>query len=123
MSSPYIFFEAEDGIRDVAVTGVQTCALPIYRLARDHAAHREVLARVAEERDHLELRQPLVVVHEHRRGGAAPPLEVALDLPLQPVRPLGHPRLGIERALAGLAARIADQAGAAADQHDGAVAR
>src|SRR2546429_1773664 len=24
-----IFFQAEDGIRDVAVTGVQTCALPI----------------------------------------------------------------------------------------------
>src|SRR2546422_8069261 len=24
------FFKAEDGIRDVAVTGVQTCALPIY---------------------------------------------------------------------------------------------
>ena len=23
------FFQAEDGIRDVAVTGVQTCALPI----------------------------------------------------------------------------------------------
>src|SRR2546429_7399518 len=25
------FFQAEDGIRDVAVTGVQTCALPILR--------------------------------------------------------------------------------------------
>src|SRR6266436_2917357 len=24
------FFQAEDGIRDVAVTGVQTCALPIF---------------------------------------------------------------------------------------------
>src|SRR2546422_314069 len=24
------FFQAEDGIRDVAVTGVQTCALPIW---------------------------------------------------------------------------------------------
>src|SRR2546422_4118767 len=28
------FFQAEDGIRDVAVTGVQTCALPILRLER-----------------------------------------------------------------------------------------
>src|SRR2546429_8491802 len=27
----YFFFQAEDGIRDVAVTGVQTCALPIFR--------------------------------------------------------------------------------------------
>src|SRR5205823_8237266 len=25
------FFQAEDGIRDKLVTGVQTCALPIYR--------------------------------------------------------------------------------------------
>src|SRR6266436_9972475 len=25
------FFQAEDGIRDVAVTGVQTCALPIFQ--------------------------------------------------------------------------------------------
>src|SRR5687768_18289802 len=35
----FFFFQAEDGIRDVAVTGVQTCALPIWwpdspRLAR-----------------------------------------------------------------------------------------
>src|SRR2546422_8561515 len=29
----FFFFQAEDGIRDVAVTGVQTCALPIYKKA------------------------------------------------------------------------------------------
>src|SRR5256884_280307 len=28
-ASLFFFFQAEDGIRDVAVTGVQTCALPI----------------------------------------------------------------------------------------------
>jgi len=28
----YFFFQAEDGIRDVALTGVQTCALPICAL-------------------------------------------------------------------------------------------
>src|SRR2546430_3066383 len=27
---PFFFFQAEDGIRDLTVTGVQTCALPIY---------------------------------------------------------------------------------------------
>src|SRR5207302_7730491 len=27
----FFFFQAEDGIRDFHVTGVQTCALPIYR--------------------------------------------------------------------------------------------
>ena len=26
----YFFFQAEDGIRDWSVTGVQTCALPIF---------------------------------------------------------------------------------------------
>src|SRR5437763_10586410 len=26
----FIFFQAEDGIRDTSVTGVQTCALPIF---------------------------------------------------------------------------------------------
>src|SRR2546422_1721375 len=30
----FFFFQAEDGIRDVAVTGVQTCALPIFRFSR-----------------------------------------------------------------------------------------
>src|SRR5207245_3450968 len=29
-SSCGFFFQAEDGIRDATVTGVQTCALPIY---------------------------------------------------------------------------------------------
>src|SRR5206468_3401225 len=28
----FFFFQAEDGIRDLIVTGVQTCALPIYVL-------------------------------------------------------------------------------------------
>src|SRR6266487_2936683 len=28
----FFFFQAEDGIRDGRVTGVQTCALPIYQL-------------------------------------------------------------------------------------------
>src|SRR5216684_7631825 len=39
------FFQAEDGIRDVAVTGVQTCALPIsilhsYRAFGEQAVER-----------------------------------------------------------------------------------
>src|SRR6266576_3442009 len=28
------FFQAEDGIRDLYVTGVQTCALPIFEVSR-----------------------------------------------------------------------------------------
>src|SRR2546422_4711766 len=34
----FFFFQAEDGIRDVAVTGVQTCALPISREAESTVA-------------------------------------------------------------------------------------
>src|SRR5207247_6391776 len=37
-SSRCFFFQAEDGIRDPLVTGVQTCALPI--LGQGCAAHR-----------------------------------------------------------------------------------
>src|SRR3712207_7657725 len=30
----FFFFQAEDGIRDIGVTGVQTCALPIFAVQR-----------------------------------------------------------------------------------------
>src|SRR5690349_16284775 len=33
-----VFFQAGDGIRDLYVTGVQTCALPIFQLAEDDPA-------------------------------------------------------------------------------------
>src|SRR5437879_9822801 len=41
------FFQAEDGIRDTSVTGVQTCALPIFssgpaRLQYRDALHAEI---------------------------------------------------------------------------------
>src|SRR5207245_7049183 len=48
-------FQAEDGIRDATVTGVQTCALPIYgrlgvgyqlpRARRGRSAHRQIPER------------------------------------------------------------------------------
>src|SRR2546429_3519103 len=41
----FFFFQAEDGIRDVAVTGVQTCALPIsYVFLRASTEERLVVA-------------------------------------------------------------------------------
>src|SRR2546422_8113529 len=42
------FFQAEDGIRDVAVTGVQTCALPIYAAVRRHRPLAGVVGRYRE---------------------------------------------------------------------------
>src|SRR5258708_24373323 len=35
----FFFFQAEDGIRDDLVTGVQTCALPIYTAVFDKQGH------------------------------------------------------------------------------------
>src|SRR3712207_8177214 len=40
---PFFFFQAEDGIRDIGVTGVQTCALPIFEY--DYAAMRGKVTR------------------------------------------------------------------------------
>src|SRR5256886_3513245 len=45
----FFFFQAEDGIRDLTVTGVQTCALPIYRdrvAAFYGAVYRPNVARI-----------------------------------------------------------------------------
>src|SRR5256886_13634973 len=38
----FFFFQAEDGIRDLTVTGVQTCALPISAADRVYVGYRSV---------------------------------------------------------------------------------
>src|SRR2546429_4922285 len=65
----FFFFQAEDGIRDVAVTGVQTCALPI----SPHPMAAPAAARAPARRSHAE-------EHHHDRadrgrqdGDLAPP--------------------------------------------------
>src|SRR2546429_2756296 len=45
----FFFFQAEDGIRDVAVTGVQTCALPILDPLRQGEESREFEGRLREK--------------------------------------------------------------------------
>src|SRR5207248_4423379 len=47
----FFFFQAEDGIRDRTVTGVQTCALPISLDHRQRDLRRIVFARAAEVDD------------------------------------------------------------------------
>src|SRR6266853_5836034 len=43
----FFFFQAEDGIRDLTVTGVQTCALPIsYERANRHPLANPVLIAI-----------------------------------------------------------------------------
>src|SRR3712207_6531102 len=62
----FFFFQAEDGIRDIGVTGVQTCALPILTLERAgpdacHTGGTRVWHAVAAHRS------------PHRSAGALPP--------------------------------------------------
>src|SRR5581483_11343220 len=40
----FFFFQAEDGIRDIGVTGVQTCALPIWSPRASHSPPRSSMA-------------------------------------------------------------------------------
>src|SRR5256886_5767225 len=41
---PFFFFQAEDGIRDLTVTGVQTCALPISLTSQELQQSRDIRA-------------------------------------------------------------------------------
>src|SRR5256886_7861925 len=45
--SRFFFFQAEDGIRDLTVTGVQTCALPISARASTPSSGTAMRARSA----------------------------------------------------------------------------
>src|SRR2546430_2272983 len=75
----FFFFQAEDGIRDLTVTGVQTCALPISRAGAHAAALAPRLRRAhALLQDGRRLRRvpqrPPVALPDGRRPG-----ERALD--------------------------------------------
>src|SRR3712207_7660335 len=63
-----VFFQVEDGIRDIGVTGVQTCALPIWlRTIGDFAGvpSDELVARLG---------QPALRWQQWARGAALRPL-------------------------------------------------
>src|SRR5258707_11856790 len=55
----FFFFQAEDGIRDIGVTGVQTCALPIYGPAGIAAGGGVDLRRLAFASDVLTIADDL----------------------------------------------------------------
>src|SRR5690348_17554193 len=70
----FFFFQAEDGIRDGRVTGVQTCALPIFgllgrqlrqRVLRNPERRTRLAQRAAQLRG-LGHREPAVVGHDQR---------------------------------------------------------
>src|SRR5699024_12648394 len=57
----FFFFQAEDGIRDRNVTGVQTCALPIWSRSLASASSRMDLAARSDGRSRQE-RKPCIVL-------------------------------------------------------------
>src|SRR5438093_13165960 len=66
----FFFFQAEDGIRDWSVTGVQTCALPIYGPDRVREERRDELERLDQlARGH----QRILPLPHHRRAGVILP--------------------------------------------------
>src|SRR5690606_31765348 len=64
----FFFFQAEDGIRDFHVTGVQTCALPIFN-------HRRRPARAGRRPMHMSKYADMSVLRE---GGPAPSLRTSI---------------------------------------------
>src|SRR3712207_7426065 len=80
----FFFFQAEDGIRDIGVTGVQTCALPIFLLSTIVTSHplpfgaariaaaapgSEVIVMVDDDADPGEVAERMGIRSEERRVG------------------------------------------------------
>src|SRR5690606_40663909 len=60
------FFQAEDGIRDFHVTGVQTCALPIFLATDLSMVQRRSNENFADARKTPEHREALYALRERR---------------------------------------------------------
>src|SRR5690554_5612792 len=77
----FFFFQAEDGIRDADVTGVQTCALPISIAARDGELDCDALSLqslpVHDATVVLRSGAPATGRHQQRARGGRVPSEIA----------------------------------------------
>src|SRR2546430_8805198 len=76
----FFFFQAEDGIRDLTVTGVQTCALPIFK--KLHQEERIVLYPNAADED-------LIYLYKHAEALVHPSLSEGFGLPIIEARQFG----------------------------------
>src|SRR5690606_8231819 len=102
------FFQAEDGIRDFHVTGVQTCALPISRRARravhrrddsDHVPVPRGAHRPYGEQALLDLRGDRA--HRHLARGTGEPLFLLLAGSERPIAAAARLRAARPRAARG----------------------
>src|SRR2546422_1911782 len=81
----FFFFQAEDGIRDVAVTGVQTCALPISSSQDGLDLHNQLLTQaqaLRDQRQGVSLEEEAVNLLQYQRAfeAAARVIHVIDDL-------------------------------------------
>src|SRR2546430_5154487 len=92
----YFFFQAEDGIRDLTVTGVQTCALPISRAIEGRDGVEEAFLldepRDEERRGRARRRPPRIPRHVDRDRMDGGPLRwrSGRDHLLPHLRPFGQ---------------------------------
>src|SRR6267143_4022866 len=65
----FFFFQAEDGIRDGTVTGVQTCALPILQDIRDVVEKKlqQMLARNPQRMDYYKKYQEIIADYNREK--------------------------------------------------------
>src|SRR5258708_8737247 len=83
----FFFFQAEDGIRDDLVTGVQTCALPIWfefihidiSQANHDATHEDIVAATKEVVEYAKTTGALVESEPHYFGGGSNDFTEAID--------------------------------------------
>src|SRR5439155_10237425 len=84
----FFFFQAEDGIRDGHVTGVQTCALPIFdrqAASSTSAMPAGLVNQLSSRQQFLDLVRYLIELRDGGRARAAalapPPALIALQIP------------------------------------------
>src|SRR3712207_566819 len=89
------FFQAEDGIRDISVTGVQTCALPICFLPHEYPPPDAVFYHYARwRRDGTWERINTVLRERHRQriGRPRQPSAAIIDSQSAKTTEMGGPR-------------------------------
>src|SRR5215204_7181336 len=105
----FFFFQAEDGIRDHCVTGVQTCALPICCHRLDSWQYEHLLPTTALDLARVEPQR--VANHEPLRLEHAPAATGEAHVDPEPPRPASGNRHGpAEQRLQQLASRGRQQA-------------
>src|SRR3989454_5781450 len=87
----FFFFQAEDGIRDYKVTGVQTCALPIsglYKVLRNPEKQIIVSVPVLRDSGEVEVFTGYRVLYNTSRGPAKGGIRFDLNVTLEEVKAL-----------------------------------